>query len=65
MFTVSLLKYWAQEYADRLAELLHAQLTRSSGTPKRKGHRFVIVEVKNLMLFRLATVLPSNPSLHR
>jgi len=43
MFTVSLLKYWAQEYADKLAELLHSQLTRSSGTPKRKGHRFVVV----------------------
>jgi len=46
MFTVSLLKYWAQEYADKLAELLHSQLTRSSGTPKRKGHRFVTVEVE-------------------
>jgi len=45
MFTVSLLKFWAQEYSDKLAELLHLQLTRSSGTPKRKGHRFVIVEV--------------------
>jgi len=43
MFTVSLLKYWAQEYADKLAELLHSQLTRSSGTPKRKGHRCVPV----------------------
>jgi len=43
MFTVSLLKYWAQEYADRLAELLHSQITRSSGTPKRKGHRYSIV----------------------
>jgi len=46
MFTVSLLKYWAQEYADKLAELLHAQLTRSSGTPKRKGHRSVAGEVR-------------------
>jgi len=46
MFTVSLLKYWAQEYADKLAELLHAQLTRSSGTPKRKGHRSVAAAVK-------------------
>ena len=45
MFTVSLLKYWAQEYADKLAELLHSQLTRSSGTPKRKGHRYTFVFV--------------------
>ena len=45
MFTVSLLKYWAQEYADKLAELLHSQLTRSSGTPKRKGHRYVCISI--------------------
>ena len=51
MFTVSLLKYWAQEYADKLAELLHSQLTRSSGTPKRKGHRYTFV--LSLVMFQL------------
>ena len=51
MFTVSLLKYWAQEYADKLAELLHSQLTRSSGTPKRKGHRYTFA--LSLVMFQL------------
>lgn len=39
LFTVSLLKYWAQEYEDRLADLLHTQLTKSNGTPNKKRHR--------------------------
>ncbi|KAK7115612.1 hypothetical protein V1264_001450 [Littorina saxatilis] len=31
-FVVSVLKYWAQEYEDRLAELIKEQLTRLGGT---------------------------------
>ncbi|KAK3595164.1 hypothetical protein CHS0354_002764 [Potamilus streckersoni] len=39
LFTVSILKYWAQEYEDKLADLVQAQLTKSSGsgnTPKKR-----------------------------
>ncbi|XP_071116601.1 integrator complex subunit 3-like [Haliotis cracherodii] len=35
-FTVSILKYWAQEHEDRLAELINQQLTKFNGTPKKR-----------------------------
>ncbi|XP_059154214.1 integrator complex subunit 3-like isoform X2 [Physella acuta] len=35
-FTVSILKYWAQEHEDRLAELINHQLTKLNGTPKKR-----------------------------
>lgn len=35
-FTVSVLKYWAQEHEDRLAELINLQLTKLNGTPKKR-----------------------------
>ncbi|KAH9500797.1 Integrator complex subunit 3 [Bulinus truncatus] len=35
-FTVSILKYWAQEHEDRLAELINLQLTKLNGTPKKR-----------------------------
>ncbi|XP_005091080.1 integrator complex subunit 3 isoform X2 [Aplysia californica] len=35
-FTVSILKYWAQEHEDRLAELINFQLTKLNGTPKKR-----------------------------
>ncbi|KAI8777522.1 integrator complex subunit 3-like isoform X1 [Biomphalaria glabrata] len=35
-FTVSILKYWAQEHEDVLAELIHKQLTKLNGTPKKR-----------------------------
>ncbi|XP_076443477.1 integrator complex subunit 3-like [Babylonia areolata] len=35
-FVVSVLKYWAQEYEDRLADLIKEQLTRVNGTTKRR-----------------------------
>ncbi|XP_041361023.1 integrator complex subunit 3-like [Gigantopelta aegis] len=36
-FAVSILKYWAQEHEDRLAELIFQQLTKlNGGTPKKR-----------------------------
>nr|KAG5691545.1 hypothetical protein BaRGS_012345 [Batillaria attramentaria] len=35
-FVVSVLKYWAQEHEDRLAELINSQLTRINGTTSSK-----------------------------
>ena len=43
-FVVSVLKYWAQEYEDRLADLIKEQLTRLNGTTnanKNKRSRYV------------------------
>lgn len=39
LFTVSILKYWAQEYEDKLGELLYSHITRSNSTPNRKRPR--------------------------
>lgn len=36
MFTVSVLKFWAQEYEDRLAELIYNQLAKANNTPKKR-----------------------------
>lgn len=36
LFAVSVLKYWAQEYEDRLAEIIYNQLTKVSTTPKKR-----------------------------
>ena len=36
LFSVSVLKHWAQENEDRLADLLLAQLTKCNSTPNRK-----------------------------
>ncbi|KAI0237347.1 Integrator complex subunit 3 [Lamellibrachia satsuma] len=38
-FTVSILKFWAQEYEDKLAELLHSQLTRCGPSPNKKRQK--------------------------
>ncbi|KAK3097008.1 hypothetical protein FSP39_005554 [Pinctada imbricata] len=35
-FAVSILKYWAQEYEDKLAELILSQVTKLNGTPKKR-----------------------------
>lgn len=35
-FVVSVLKYWAQEYEDRLADLIKTELTRVNGMTKRR-----------------------------
>ncbi|KAJ8304786.1 hypothetical protein KUTeg_018369 [Tegillarca granosa] len=36
LFTVSILKYWAQEYEDKLAELILSQVSKFNGTPKKR-----------------------------
>lgn len=39
-FTVSILNYWAQEFEDKLAELIYAQFSKANGgTPSKKRHR--------------------------
>lgn len=35
-FAVSILKYWAQEYEDKLAEIILAQVSKMNGTPKKR-----------------------------
>ncbi|KAL5004662.1 hypothetical protein ScPMuIL_018118 [Solemya velum] len=35
-FTISILKFWAQEYEDKLAELIHTQIAKFNGTPKKR-----------------------------
>lgn len=36
LFTVSILKFWAQEYEDKLADILNTLLTKNTATPNRK-----------------------------
>ncbi|XP_052276619.1 integrator complex subunit 3-like isoform X2 [Dreissena polymorpha] len=41
-FTVSILNYWAQEFEDKLAELIYTQFAKvnsGGGTPSKKRHR--------------------------
>ena len=52
-FTVSILKFWAQEYEDKLAELLHSQLTRSGSSPNKKRQRSVLLLPLILILFSI------------
>ena len=42
LFTVSILKYWAQDYEDTLAEYIFKLVTKNTGTPNRKRQRLVI-----------------------
>ena len=39
-FTVSILKYWAQEYEEKLADLILSHVSKLNGTPKKR-QRFV------------------------
>lgn len=39
-FVVSILKYWAQEFEDKLAEHINQQVSKFNGTPKKR-QRFV------------------------
>ena len=44
MFSVSVLKFWAQEWEDKLADLIYSFTVKSTnstntGTPTRKRHR--------------------------
>ena len=39
-FTVSILNYWAQEFEDKLAELIYTQFSKvNGGTPNKKRQR--------------------------
>ncbi|ESP00344.1 hypothetical protein LOTGIDRAFT_140893, partial [Lottia gigantea] len=40
LFTPSILKYWAQEHEDRLAEIIYQQLSKVNNSPKKR-QRFV------------------------
>ena len=47
-FTVSILKYWSQEYEDDLATLLKNMLTKSVNTPNKKRNRYIrIYRIQN------------------
>jgi hypothetical protein len=35
-FVVSILKYWAQEFEDKLAEHINQQVSKFNGTPKKR-----------------------------
>ena len=39
-FTVSILNYWAQEFEDKLADLIYTQFSKvNGGTPNKKRQR--------------------------
>lgn len=41
-FAVSILKYWAQEYEDKLAEIILAQVSKMNGTPKKRQRSDIV-----------------------
>ena len=38
-FSISILKYWSQEFEDELATILKNMLTKSHSTPNKKRHK--------------------------